>query len=281
MAPSYPQIVVTGDSISQQAFNIGGYGAALVNAAKRTSSTVGWEASMSNSTPIACFSIDLSHPYLSSNSQQLLNKLKDDFQWPNGDIKLILIHIGTNDATTRGIQHLSVEDFTQNVRAILNHLKATQPAAKIILLTPSIVDVDAWAALGREQGMPSEFFENRTTEAAKRIRDAVVEVAKEADVGVLDVWKLHEDAVNNGELEFRELFSDGLHYTAKGYAYINKALLQLISTSLPSLSPDTMPEGFTMFAIYGNENNPEAQRMVRMYMEKTEADKQAALGNAQ
>jgi hypothetical protein len=32
MPPSYPQIVVTGDSISQQAFKIGGYGAALVDA---------------------------------------------------------------------------------------------------------------------------------------------------------------------------------------------------------------------------------------------------------
>jgi hypothetical protein len=32
MATSYPQIVVTGDSISQQAFKIGGYAAALVDA---------------------------------------------------------------------------------------------------------------------------------------------------------------------------------------------------------------------------------------------------------
>lgn len=32
MGGSYPQIIVTGDSISQQAFKIGGYGAALVDA---------------------------------------------------------------------------------------------------------------------------------------------------------------------------------------------------------------------------------------------------------
>jgi hypothetical protein len=40
-----------------------------------------------------------------------------------------------------------------------------------------------------------------------------------------------------------------------------------------------MPEGFTMFAIYGNENNPDAQRMVKLFNEKMEAIKQAALGN--
>ena len=36
MSPSYSQIVVTGDSISQQAFKIGGYGAALVDAVSLT-----------------------------------------------------------------------------------------------------------------------------------------------------------------------------------------------------------------------------------------------------
>lgn len=35
MGGTYPQIVVTGDSISQQAFKIGGYGAALVDAVSR------------------------------------------------------------------------------------------------------------------------------------------------------------------------------------------------------------------------------------------------------
>lgn len=97
-------------------------------------------------------------------------------------------------------------------------LKETQPDAKVILITPSTVDMDAWAALGLEMGMPSEMVRNRSPEAAKRIRDAVLAVAKEADVGVVDAWKLHDDAVNNGELKPSELFSDGLHYSERGYA---------------------------------------------------------------
>lgn len=42
-----------------------------------------------------------------------------------------------------------------------------------------------------------------------------------------------------------------------------------------------MPEGFTMFAVYDNEGNPEAQEMLKIFSEKMEAVKQAALGNTQ
>jgi lysophospholipase L1-like esterase len=100
----------------------------------------------------------------------------------------------------------------------LKFLQETQPNAKVILLTPSTVDMAAWTAFGREQGMPSEFSDNRSPEAAKQIRDVVLDVAKEADVGVVDVWKLHDDAVNRGDLKTSELFTDGLHYSEKGYA---------------------------------------------------------------
>ncbi|KAJ9124459.1 hypothetical protein QFC24_003249 [Naganishia onofrii] len=260
MPPSYPQIVVTGDSISQQAFKIGGYGAALVDAYQGKADII-------------------NRGMGGYNSQQLLNKFKDDFQWPNGEVKICIVHIGTNDATTHGIQHVPADDFKQNVKATLKFLQETQPNAKVILLTPSTVDMAAWTAFGREQGIPSEFSDNRSPEAAKQIRDVVLDVAKEADVGVVDAWKLHDDAVNRGDLKTSELFTDGLHYSERGYAYVNKALLQLISTHYPSLSPESMPEGFTMFAIYGNENNPDAQRMVKLFTEKMEAIKQAALGN--
>lgn len=42
--------------------------------------------------------IGASSRFTSSNSRQLLRKLKEDFQYPAGDIKLFIIHIGTNDA---------------------------------------------------------------------------------------------------------------------------------------------------------------------------------------
>jgi hypothetical protein len=64
-----------------------------------------------------------------------------------------------------------------------------------------------------------------------------------------------------------------------GIQYVNKALLQLIQSTLPSLSPENTPEGFDMFALYGNEQNPQAQRLAKLFADNAEAIKQAALGN--
>jgi hypothetical protein len=63
--------------------------------------------------------------------------------------------------------------------------------------------------------------------------------------------------------------------------YVNQALLSTIKSKHPTLSPDEMPEGFTMFAVYDNEGNPEAQEMLKLFSERMEAVKQAALGNTQ
>lgn len=60
---------------------------------------------------------------------------------------------------------------------------------------------------------------------------------------------------------------------------MNEALLQLIKSQYPSLAPDNTPEGFDMFALYGNENNPQAQRLAKLFADNAEAINQAALGN--
>ena len=62
---------------------------------------------------------------------------------------------------------------------------------------------------------------------------------------------------------------------------MNKALLATINAKHASLSPDSLPEGFTMFMEYDNEGNPEAQMQMKMFSERMEEIKQAALGNTQ
>jgi hypothetical protein len=74
-------------------------------------------------------------------------------------------------------------------------------------------------------GLPDKFGNNRTPEQAKRIRDAVLAVGKENKIDVVDAWKLHDDAVNKGEIKTEELFSDGLHYSVRGYNVSTKSVL--------------------------------------------------------
>ena len=82
-------------------------------------------------------------------------------------------------------------------------------------------------------GFPEKFSNNRTPEQAKLIRDAVLTVGKENDVAVVDAWKLHDDAVNNGEIKTEELFSDGLHYSVRGYDVSTCVRVRLSDLILP------------------------------------------------
>lgn len=123
--------------------------------------------------------------------------------------------------------------FTQNLHASVKFLKETQPSAQIILITPSTVDAASWSATGRAMGFPEKFSNNRTPEQAKLIRDAVLTVGKENDVAVVDAWKLHDDAVNNGEIKTEELFSDGLHYSVRGYDVSTCVRVRLSDLILP------------------------------------------------
>lgn len=230
---------------------------------------------------------------LGSTALTLLNR-HQDYSWDSA-CKQDEVPITTSINSS---PQIPVDQFTQNLKSTLAFLQDTQPSAEIILITPSTVDTETWSANGRAQGLPSEFRDNRTTEAAKAIRDAVLAVARDSQVDAVDAWKLHDDAMNSGEIKLQELFSDGLHYSERAYAvscclrentetltprspeqYVAQALLQLIKSKYPSLAPDNTPEGFDMFAAYGNENNPQAQRLAKLFADNAEAIKQAALGN--
>jgi hypothetical protein len=150
---------------------------------------------------------------LGSTALTLLNR-HQDYSWDSAckqDEVRIITSINSSP-------QIPVDQFTQNLKSTLAFLQDTQPSAEIILITPSTVDTETWSANGRAQGLPSEFRDNRTTEAAKAIRDAVLAVARDSQVDAVDAWKLHDDAMNSGEIKLQELFSDGLHYSERAYA---------------------------------------------------------------
>jgi hypothetical protein len=85
----YPQIIVTGDSIAQLSFKVGGYGAALVDQYQGKADVV-------------------NRGMGGYNSKQLLLKLCSDLV-PAGvkdDVVLFLVHIGTNDSAESGFQRV-------------------------------------------------------------------------------------------------------------------------------------------------------------------------------
>ena len=75
----YPVVIVTGDSIAQMSFKTGGYGSALVDMYQGNYDV-------------------LNRGMGGYNSSQLLQRLQEGLDVPTGaDVRLIVIHIGTND----------------------------------------------------------------------------------------------------------------------------------------------------------------------------------------
>lgn len=86
----YPKIIVTGDSIAQLSFKVGGYGAALVDQYQGK--------------------VDVINRGMGGyNSKQLLMKLRSDLVPASGkdEVLLFIVHIGTNDSAESGFQRVS------------------------------------------------------------------------------------------------------------------------------------------------------------------------------
>ncbi|ORX39546.1 SGNH hydrolase-type esterase domain-containing protein [Kockovaella imperatae] len=223
----YPVIVVTGDSIAQQSFKAGGYGSALVDFYQGNYDV-------------------LNRGMGGYNSTQLLQRFIEGLDVPSSaDVRLFVIHIGTNDCAEKGYQRTSASEYRDNLLSIIQHIRTIYPAAEIVLLTPSTVQSDVILALERSTGMPEKFITIRTPERAREIAEMCKAVALEEKVDCLDVFAMHEGQ--------RDIFSDGLHYNAKGYKPVNDALIQLICSKFPKLVPDDLPRAFPIFATYGRE----------------------------
>lgn len=209
---SYPQILCLGDSITEGAWAAGGYGQLIASEFHGR------------------FDV-LNRGYSGYTSRQLLAKLKDDFfareGSQNSQVKAVILNISTNDAVIEGLglQHVPLDETRENLRATIKILQDKLPAAKIMLVTPTIVDPSAWTGfrVGSFRDDPSLFDkpQDRSLENTRKYRDIVLEVAKDLGLPSVDAWTILSKAVEAGEVDTAELLYDGLHLTAKAYGMIH------------------------------------------------------------
>lgn len=209
---SYPQILCLGDSLTEGAWAIGGYGQLIASEFHGRYDV-------------------LNRGYSGYTSRQLLAKLKDDFFAPGDStdslVKAVILNISTNDAVHEGmgLQHVPVDETRENLRATVKILQEKLPAAKIMLVTPTIVDPNAWTGfrVGSFRDDPSLFDKpfDRSLENTRKYRDVVLEVANELGLPSVDAWNILESAVKAGQVDSAELLYDGLHLSAKAYGMIH------------------------------------------------------------
>ncbi|KAK4394680.1 GDSL esterase/lipase [Sesamum angolense] len=123
-----PQIVLFGDSITQQSFRSGGWGAALADIYSRKVDVV-------------------LRGYSGYNTRWALFILNQIF--PLGSAKplaAVTIFFGANDAArlegTGKRQHVPVEEYKDNLRKMVQHIKSGSPNALVVLITPPPIDVE-------------------------------------------------------------------------------------------------------------------------------------------
>ncbi|KAJ8471445.1 hypothetical protein OPV22_025788 [Ensete ventricosum] len=194
-----PKLVLFGDSITEESFGEGGWGAALAHHFSRKADVV-------------------LRGYSGYNTRWALKVLGRAMEGvcPDGVAPpaAVAVFFGANDASLpdrcSGFQHVPLPEYQSNLRAICAYLRERWSSTVIILITPPPIDED-----GRLQdtcGDNSSGLPERTNESAGAYAKACVAVANELGLPVIDIW--------SKMLQFpdweKSFLRDGLHFTASG-----------------------------------------------------------------
>ncbi|KAI3740648.1 hypothetical protein L2E82_31118 [Cichorium intybus] len=218
-----PKIYLFGDSITEESFSDGGWGAALANHFSRTADVV-----------LRGFS-----GYNTRWAMKVLERVfPAEMNVGGGRAPLaVTVFFGANDACLpdrySAFQHVPIDEYRQNLHAIVAYLKNRWPSTHVILITPP--PIDEAARLLHPYGENPSNLPERTNETAGNYAKACVAVAGECGVPVVDLWTRMQ--------QFREwdkaYLRDGLHLTSGG----NKLVFEEVIGKLKEvgLSLETLP----------------------------------------
>ncbi|KAL5816260.1 hypothetical protein ACOSQ3_024638 [Xanthoceras sorbifolium] len=220
-----PQIVLFGDSITEQSFRSGGWGAALADTYSRKADV-------------------LVRGYGGYNTRWALFLLHHIFASEDKSPPLATtIFFGANDAALLGRnserQHVPVEEYSDNLRKIVQHLQACSPTMKILLITPPPVDEEGRMKYARSiYGKNAMKLPERTNEGAGVYAKQCMELAKDMGISSIDLWSKMQET----EGWQKTFLSDGLHLTPEGNAIVHEEVVRVFSET--GLSADNMPYDF-------------------------------------
>ncbi|KAH1101983.1 GDSL esterase/lipase [Glycine max] len=227
-----PKIFLFGDSITQDSFAEGGWGASLANHFSRTVDVV-------------------LRGYSGYNTRWVLKVLEKVFaatQHGDGGINgapvAITIFFGANDACLPdrygAFQHVPLLEYKQNLHSIVSFFVKQWPTTHVLLITTPPIDEEArlrYPYAYNPQGLPE-----RTNEAAGEYATACIAVAEECGVPVIDLWTKMQQCPDWR----KEYLCDGLHLTQSG----NRVVFEEVILKLreKGLSLEAMPVDLPLLA---------------------------------
>lgn len=225
-----PKIYLFGDSITEESFSDGGWGASLANHFTRTMDIVvrGYSG------------------YNTRWALRVLNRVfPADTEVNGGGAPLaVTVFFGANDACLHdrccAFQHVPLPEYKQNLRSIVSYLKKRWPTTIILLITPPPIDEDSRLLhpyVENLSGLPE-----RTNEAAGAYAKACVEVAAECGIPVVDLWTQMQYFPDWQKTYLR----DGLHLTPSGNRIVFEEVVKILSDEGASL--ETLPVDLPLIA---------------------------------
>lgn len=200
-----PKIYLFGDSITEESFADGGWGASLTHHFSRAVDVVlrGYSG------------------YNTRWALQVLEKVflaaattTTDRGGDGGEPLAVTVFFGANDACLpdrcSAFQHVPVHEYRQNLHNIVSFLKKRWPSTLIVLITPPPIDEDErlrYPYVENVLGLPE-----RTNDAAGAYAQACVAVAGECGIPVVDLWTKMQQFPDWKKAYLR----DGLHLTQSG-----------------------------------------------------------------
>ncbi|XP_011071876.1 GDSL esterase/lipase At5g62930 isoform X2 [Sesamum indicum] len=220
-----PQIVLFGDSITQQSFRSGGWGAALADIYSRKVDVV-LRGYGGYNTRWALLMLNQIFPLEPELYFQVCS-----CQHQTGSAKppvAVTIFFGANDAArlegTGKRQHVPVEEYKDNLRKIVQHIKSGSPNTLVILITPPPIDVEGRREYARSlYGDKASETPDRTNEATGVYAKQCVTLANELGLPSVDVWSKMQET----EGWQKKFLSDGLHLTPEGNAVVFSEVVKI------------------------------------------------------
>lgn len=224
MAECRPKFVLFGDSITEQSFKSGGWGAALANTFSRKADVV-------------------VRGYGGYNTKWALFLLHHIFPLDGTKPMVTTIFFGANDAALLGRtserQHVPIEEYKDNLRKIVLHLKECSPTMLVVLITPPPVDEDGRKAYAISlYGEKAMKLAERTNETTGIYANQCIELAKELDIPCINLWHVMQECTGWQ----KKFLSDGLHLTAEGNAVVHREVVRTLENA--NIRAEDMPYDF-------------------------------------
>ncbi|GCC23898.1 isoamyl acetate-hydrolyzing esterase 1 homolog isoform X3 [Chiloscyllium punctatum] len=215
----WPKVILFGDSITQQSFDRGGWGAAIANRLVRK--------------------CDVLNRGLSGyNTKWALSVLPKIITQPANQetIAAVIVMFGANDSALKDInpvQHIPLTEYAENLKGVVQYLKSIDICEdKVIMVTPPPLDESAWEKECIAKGSKLNRYNSVTNQYAA----ACVKVAEECGIDVLDLCTL----MQMKNQDFCSYLSDGLHLSEKGNTFLETHLWALLvkkTERLPMILP--------------------------------------------